>query len=298
MLALIRGKITALARDQRGFVTRQQLFALGATRSAIDHAIATGWLIPVYSGIYAIGHLPTLPQSRAFAATLACGHGAVLSHDSAAVVWGIYGRWTTPFHVTTSRKRERPGIHVHRSKLSSRDVTRQLGIPVTTPARTLLDLAPGLTEKRLTRAVNDLRHAGYLSLGDLADVLERFPRARGARRLRPFVEHPRGPTRSDFEDVFQAFCARYDLPVPLVNTTVYGFEVDAFFPVERVIVELDSWEFHASRTSFISDRDQDTTMLAHGIPTVRITWERLTGTPEREAPRLKRILAKRRAQAA
>src|SRR5438270_4123870 len=116
----MRAKVLALADRQRGYVKCQQLLALGETRHSISHAIATGRLVPDYDGVYGVGRLPAHPEDRALGAVLACGEEAVLSHDSAAVVWGIFRRWIRPFHVTAPRRRERPGIHVHRAKLTSR----------------------------------------------------------------------------------------------------------------------------------------------------------------------------------
>jgi len=285
-------RIAALAGRQRGYVTRAQLLALGVSRHQITYAIRARRLIPVYSGVYAVGHLPTLPQARAFGALLACGKGVVLSHGTAATVWGIFTRWELPFEVTAAAPHDRAGIRVHRAALTHADMTRQLGLPVTSAARTVLDVTPRLTDKALTRAVNELRRVSHLRLHELEDLLARVPRHPGRKRLLPFIERPSGPTRSEFEDAFLAFCERFGLPRPLVNTIVGGVEVDAFFPEHRLIVELDSWGFHSSRESFRSDRERDAEMLALGFRTVRITWERLIEAPEREAERLRAILAR------
>jgi hypothetical protein len=293
---MTRMEIAALAHRQRGYVTRRQLLALGESRNAIYHAIRAGRLIPAHAGVYALGHLPTLPQDRAFGALLACGSGAVLSHGTAAAVWGIYRRWTMPCEVTAPGCRRRPGIVIHRATLPPAEKTTQLGLPVTTPARTVLDISPRLSERALTRVVNDLRHT-YLRLEHLAESLDRCPRHPGVARLRPFVDAPKGPTRSEFEDAFQAFRERFGLPEALINTKVAGFEVDVYFPAERVVVQLDGWEFHSSRESFISDRDEDATLLAQDIVTVRITWERIEEKSVREARRLIKILEQRAGRA-
>lgn len=286
-------RIAEIAGRQRGYVKRRQLLALGETRQAIDYRVTVGRLIPDFAGVYAVGHLSKDPLDRAFGAVLACGDGAVLSHASAASLWGIYRHWRRPFHVTASGRRRRPGIVVHRDSLHHRDRTHQLGIPVTSPARTLLDSAPKMTQKALTRALNDLRLKGYLNVSDLVELLVRSPRHPGARRLRPFAHSEQGPTRSGFEDAFHAFTERFDLPEALVNTTLHGFEVDAYFPHQGVVVELDGWDFHSSQYSFRRDREQDAELLAHGIVTVRITWDRLIDRPEREANRLRAILEQR-----
>ena len=288
-------EIAALAKRHRGYLTRRQLLDIGLGPEAIRYRATIGRLIPVYAGVYAVGHLPTLPHDHAVGALLACGPGAVLSHGSAASLWGVFQRWEMPFEVTAPSAHTRRGIRVHRAALIRKDVRIHLGIRVTSPARTLLDNCPRLRDKALRRAVNELRLERRLRLADLAELLDRFPRNRGASRLRPFLQPPGGPTRSEFEDAFLEFAERYGLPQPLVNTRVAGREADALFSAERVIVELDGYEFHSSRDRFEGDRDDDAEMLAIGLATVRITWERMTQTPAKEAERLRRILSGRRA---
>ncbi len=286
--------VAAISHRQRGYITREQLSRLGLDPNAIVYRVRIGRLIPAHHGVYAVGHLPVSPPDRAAAAVLACGPGAALSHASAAALWD-FGRWRTPFHVTAPSNHRRPGIRVHRStSLARRDLVRQLGIRATSPARTILDCAPALGGRRLTRMVNNARIANRLRLADLADVLERFPRHPGARALLPFVQAPTGPTRSEFEDAFLIFCRRYDLPRPLINQRLAGYEVDALFAAERVVVELDGWSFHSSRASFETDRDKDADLLVVGFATVRITWERLLSSPDAEAQRLRAILGRRR----
>jgi len=287
--------IAVLAKRQRGYVTRPQLLDMGLGERAIKYRVNASRLIPVYAGVYAVGHLPTLPQDRAYGALVACGPDAVLSHGSAAALWGVFKRWEMPFEVTTTSARRRRGIRVHRAVLTRRDIRVHLGMRVTSPARMLLDVCPRLGDKTLTRAVNELRLERHLSLAEIAELLERLPRNRGAKLLRPFLHTAGGPTRSEFEDAFLEFAPRYGLPQPLVNTRVAGREVDVFFPNEGVIIELDGYRFHSSRDRFEGDRDGDAEMLAIGLVTVRITWERMTRAPAREADRLLRILAARRA---
>lgn len=287
-------QIGALAKKQRGYVRRKQLLTLGLNGDQIDYRIKTGRLIPEYAGVYAVGHVPTLPQDRAYGAVLACGPGAVLSHGSAASLWGIFRSWDFPLEVTVPTRSRRRGIRTHHAKLTRADVTIQAGIRVTSAARTLLDIAPRVRDKPLTRAVNDLGIRRHLRRRQLADVLERFPRHPGAVRLRPFAYRRGGWTRSEFEDAFVAFCERFGLPEPLINIEVAGREADAFFPVERVIVELDGYDFHSDKQTFRSDRDKDAHALALDLPTVRITDDRLKDAPEREAERLHAILARRR----
>ena len=265
-------------------------------KDAVHYWGRTGRLYRVFRGIYAVGRPPVKPIERAAAAALACGPRAALSHSSAMTLWSFWRHWDEPFDVTVTADRRPPGIRIHRcSTLQRQDITTQQGIRVTSPARTALDMASRLKPRPLNRLVNDARRAKLLTLDGLADVVTRNPGHPGARLLRPQVENLNNPTRSDGEDDFQAFCQRYGLPAPLINTPVHGFEVDAYFPAENLIVELDGWPFHSDRGSFESDRDRDATMLSHSIPTVRITYDRMDDAPDREAARLHTILAVRRA---
>ena len=286
--------IAAIAGPQHGVITRWQLLDVGLTDGAMAYRVAIGRLHRLYNGVYAVGHRPVSPYAHALAAVLACGPGAALSHGSAATLWGITKHWQSPLEVTARSARRRPRLHIHRSTtLTRRDVTRHYGIPVTTPARTLLDNTDRLADTVLARAVNDLRLARYLSLADLADLLARHPHTRAANRLCEHLAHPqRPPTRSEFEDAFLPFAKRYGLPAPQVNTRVAGHEADILFPAHKLVVELDSWQYHSGREQFERDRDRDPDLLAAGIVTVRLTWERFSLTPEREAERLHAILAR------
>lgn len=285
--------IGRLAGRQRGYVTRAQLVELGLGPGAIKSRIKMCRLVVVHRSVYAVGHAPQAFTDRAYAAVLACGPRAVLSHGSAASLWGILERWWEPFEVIVDTARRRPGVRTHRATLARADVHRHLGIRVTSPARTLFDNAPRLTTKALTRAVNELRIARRLKLEHLAELAVRLPRHPGASRIGPLIEIRRGPTRSELEDAFAAFGKRFDLPPYEFNARIAGYEVDVLFPKQRVIVELDGYEFHGTRQAFERDRERDATTLAAGHVTVRMTWERLTKQPENEAERLHAILADR-----
>jgi predicted transcriptional regulator of viral defense system len=293
----IEKRMAALARKQHGYVTRRQLLNLGLGRRAIVYRVATGSLISVYAGVYAVGHIPLGQESRAHAAVLACGDGTVLSHGSAAALWKYVKHWPRHFEVIAPVDRRRKGIKVHRSRtLTRRDITRELGVPVTSPARTLFDIAPRFkTDAALRRLVNDARLTRTFHLSDLRKLLIRHPRHPATKRLAQFVKARGGPTRSEFEDRFIAFARDYGLPAPITNTHVAGHEADVLFPEQRVIVELDGWDFHSDRGAFESDRDRDADRLAAGFLTVRITTERFEGAPAREAKRLHKILRLRAA---
>jgi hypothetical protein len=285
--------IAAIAGPQQGLITTRQLLELGLSRGAIAHRIRVGRLHCVFRGVYAVGHAALPPNARALAAVLACGPGAVLSHGSAATLWGIDKHWRAPLEVTTRAcRRSDDRLHTHRSRtLTPRDITHHFGIPVTSPARTLFDNAYRLTDRELARAVNELRLERVLWRDDLAGLVDRHPNTRAVKRLCNHLERWEDhPTRSPFEDDFRAFAKRYGLPEPLINTKVTGKEADVFFPEHKLVVELDGWDTHSSRSQFESDRDRDADRLAAGIATVRLTRQRFDNAPEREAARLKAIL--------
>ncbi len=227
------------------------------------------------------------------AAVLACGPGAALSHLAAGALWEMGPRWPPTLDVTVTTNRRPEGIRLHRSPtLTDQDLTTHFGIPVTSPARTVLDLAELLDGASLARAVNESRLQEWLRLGDLAAILDRSP-GRATARLRPFVQHADGPTRSTFENAFLAFTERYGLPRPEVNQRIAGYEVDMLWRDQRLIVELDSRTHHDGDGPFERDRDRDADLLAAGFRVVRVTWRRLTHEPEREARRLTALLAAR-----
>jgi hypothetical protein len=288
-----------VAGRQGGNITRPQLLALGLDDDAIAYRVKIGRLYRVYRGVYAVGRPPRTPLERASAAVLACGPGAALSHGSAMVLWGYWRRWEQPLEVVVPGDRRVPGIRVHRSKtLRWRDLRTQDGIRVTSPARTMFDISPRLDDAGLKRNVNKALGSLWLNESDLVEVVTRLHHLPPARRIAPLVGLPGTPTRSPWEDEFPDFCAAHGLPTPVMGAVICGYIVDAVFPSEKVIVELDSWEFHKTRIAFETDRERDAETLAAGYPTVRMTWERIHNAPGREAARLRTILARRRRAAA
>lgn len=269
------GEIAHLAEQQHGHLTRAQLLALGVASSTIAHWVATGGLVRVHTGVYALGYRRVEPVARAMAAVLAAGPGAVLSHDSALALWGLR-RWPPVPEVIAPRCVRRPGIRAHRSTtLTAADTTKQLGVPVTRVARAIDDIRPRLTQRQYVRLVNDARLQHLISADEAAERLG----------------HGRNPTRSALEDDFQRWITDYDIPQPLINARVGDHEVDALWPVEMVIGELDHPATHSDPTTFREDRRRDRVNRELGYETVRLTREDFTAE---EAERLKRLLLSRR----
>jgi hypothetical protein len=287
--------VPQLASKQQGNVTRQQLLECGLDDNAIGHRVRLGGLHREHTGVYSVGRPAVTPLERAGAAVLACGQGGALSHGSAMTLWGFWRRWDERFEVTVPGDRRRPGIAVHRSStLAWRDLTTHVGIRVTSPARTVFDVAPRLDDKALKRTLNNALHTQWLTEEPLAELVTRCAHLPAGRRIAPLIGLPGTPTRSGWEDDFPAFCENHGLPTPVMGARVHGYIVDALFPAERLIVELDSWEFHRDAIAFQTDRERDADTLAYGFNTVRITYKRIHQAPRKEATRLRAIL---RAQA-
>lgn len=294
--------ILALAATHGWHVTRVELQSLGITRNQINHRIRRGFLIPVYAGVYAVGHLPTVPRDFAHGALLAAGPGAALCGPSAAYFWQITPTWSQQIHVAITAHRRPRGLIVHRITNLLPVDTRILEGPnlrLTSRARTLLDVAPGLTQKQLTKKVNDQRFDHNLSLLALNDVVMRCPRHPGATPLKRVIEQaPDQPYRSPWEMEWPEYADRYNIPdydmnVPLAR----GVIADVVIRPRVVIIELDGWGLHGLRTSFTKDRRRDRDVYAElGIPTFRITRDDVKNEPAQTARTLLRIIARRRAE--
>jgi very-short-patch-repair endonuclease len=283
------------ASGQHGVLSRAQLLDAGIDDERIRYRLKIGRLHRLHRGVYAVGFVSSSPLTRAMAAVLACGPDAVLSHRSAAALWEFGARWRGPVEVTTGSKRQRHGVIAHRSQtLAPGDLTVHQAIPVTTVARTVVDLAHVLGERALERAVNDARLAGRLRVEDLALLLDRLPIRKGTARLAALLAHDDAPTRSAFEDEFLRFARRHDLPRPQVNQRIAGYEVDMVWRPQRLIAELDGRRFHAHPRAFEADRKRDAYLVAAGYRVVRVTWRRLVGEPEREAGLFRELLGQGR----
>ncbi len=284
-----------LAARQSGNFTRAQLLVIGLSSEAIKARLRTGTFAARYHGVYCQAPARQDAQALIHAAVLAGGPTAVASHASAAWLWGFLPHYQPPPELSLPTGDRRPRhILTHRCpSLAPRDLTHQHAVPTTTRARTLLDLAPRLTAKQLTRLVNDQRREGYVRPRALKDVLDRNPLHPGTKVLRPFVENPRNPTDSPFEDAFLAFVKEYNLPIPQSNISLHGRKVDVFYPEATLIVELDGLEFHDDQDAFRDDRERDTENLKQGLATMRMTTDRLELNPAYEADRLMEIYNRR-----
>jgi very-short-patch-repair endonuclease len=286
--------MSRLVARQLGHISRVQLLGLGVSPEVIRGRLQRGDLIAVHAGVYAIGHVPRHAHCRAVAAVLACGDGAALSHAAAAALWDVLD-WPATLEVTAPRQHRRPGLTTHRSKTRTRrDVRTRHGVRVTSPARTVVDLQPRLSDARLQRVTNDLRIAGHLNATAFTELCSRSARVDALLGDGDGDGRPGRATRSGLEDRFRAFVTRHRLPMPEVNAILDPItrrEVDALYRAQRLIVEIDSWEFHRDRAAFERDRAKDARALAAGYTTLRITDRRLTRGGAEEAATIRRILA-------
>jgi very-short-patch-repair endonuclease len=275
--------ISWFANRQHGAVGRWQLLAAGAGARAIDHRVARGQLLPVHHGVYAVGHRNLSRLGRWMAAILACGPGALLSHCSAAALWGMRPSAATRIDVTIhGGPRKRAGIVVHRGALPSDEITEHQGIPVTTVSRTLLDLASQIGAQALECA---LREADVLRLTDdhgLEDLLARYPRKRGAKAIRAALtelQAGQGRTKRELEARFKSLLFAENLPRPEFNATLEldgtTIEPDCLWRKQRLIVELDSHAYHRTRAAFEADRERDRILTRAGYRVIRVTWKQL-----------------------
>lgn len=278
-----------------GWSPRGQLIALGLTRDAIDGRVARCVLLPLYRGVYALGHKALSIRGRWMAAVLAGGPDAVLSHRDAAALWGVRRVSGTRIDVTAPKRSRAPrGITLHRAKLAPEDRTTRDNISTTRLARTFLDLA---ALSRLDAVVRALEEAERLRLIDMRQVDATLQRANGhpgSGKLTQAIKayEPRHlRTRSDLERAFVQLCANAGLPKPQVNARLGAYEVDALWPEQRLIVELDAYRTHGSRRSFENDRIRDATLLAAGYRTLRVTGLRLEREPGAVGRAIARLLA-------
>lgn len=287
----------AMAARQHGVVTRRQLIEAGVPAHRVDRRVNARRLRTVHAGVYLVGPLEA-PRAREMAAALACGPGGVVSHGSAAWLWGQAGAGrpapAPPHVIARGADCRRGGIVVHRIlTLRADESTRLDGIPVTTPARTLLDLAATMTSRELERALAETIALRLARPKGIRAVLDRHPRSPGAGVLRGLLDAGEAParTRSEAEERLLALVREAGLPMPLVNARVEGFEVDFLWPDARLVVEVDGHAFHGSTPAVERDRRRDARLLAAGYRVLRLTWSQIHDEPLPTLAALVRALA-------
>ena len=287
--------VAKVAGLQRGLISHGQLRAIGLGRGAIEHRLANGRLHRVRRGVYQVGHSAAPPMAREIAALLAHGPGSVLSHRTAAVLWQLLSPSNGPVSVTIVGRDcgRRPGVRHHRvRRVATADLGRRAGLPVTAPARTLLDLASVTAPRELERAANEAFVRQLANMGDLRSLLERSRGRPGSPALRRLVDELEGPslTRSEAEERMRTLLRGSGLPLPDTNVRVGPYEIDMLWREERLAVEIDGFAFHSTRSAFERDRCRDADLQARGLKVMRVTWRQIVDDPVATLVRIARLL--------
>jgi very-short-patch-repair endonuclease len=295
-------RVAATAARQHGLVTTAQLLAAGIVPDTITAWVRRGQLHRVHRGVYSVGHRALGNEGWLLAAVLAIGSDAAISHLSAGRLWGVVRdrinvRRSAVDVASPRRVRRRPDIRTHHAPgLDCGDRMVFGRIPITTPARTLLDLAGLLPEDRLRRAVRQAEVERLVNRHDLRFQLSRAPAGRPASsRLAAVIAIGPAPTRSELEDRTLDLLLRHDFPRPLVNVHVQAlhrsFEVDFLFPELRLVLETDGDRYHGTRLAREADAQRQADLEAAGYRVVRLNWRQVTREQDQTVRRLRRIVA-------
>lgn len=273
-----------IAARQLGLITAAQLHAAGVGRGSIEWRLANGLLHRVFRGVYLVGH--EVPAAGAFelAAVIACGEGAVVSHRSAAALWGLARKPGGEVEVTVAGRdcRSRDGLRVHGvERLSPKDRGHKSGIPVTSPARTVVDYAATAGATEVERAIAEAFALRLTSETQIIAAADRVPNRAGVALVRAILGQPGGAkhTRSGGERAMLRLIRACKLPVPLVNHEVAGWNADFLWPEERLIVEVDGYPYHGHRAAFERDHRRDIAHKNAGYEVLRFTARQLDEEP-------------------
>ena len=292
------GSVWSLARRQHGVVTHAQLSDLGYRPDAIHHRLDRGRLHTVHRGVYALGRPELGRLGELMAAVLAAGDDALLSHESGAELLGA-GPRCDPIHVTVmpARSPRVPGIVVHRRQVAARERGFCDGIPVTSPARTLCDLATRISADALERSVNEADKHGVIDPEALRMELERMGGRPGVRALRALLDRDTFTlTDSGLERLFRPIARAAGLPPPQTQQRVNGFRVDFFWLELGLVVETDGLRYHRTAAQQARALTRDHEHFRRGLLPLRFSHSQIALQPDqvREALEegLRRCLAR------
>jgi predicted transcriptional regulator of viral defense system len=289
-------RIAELAERQHGVVALRQLIAMGLTGKAVESRLHRGRLHRIHRGTYAVGHRVLGPDGRRMAVVLAAGPDAVLSHHSAADLWGLRLSSRRLHEVSVPRRVRIPDIQAHEAGLPDDEIATVRGIPVTTVPRTILDLAATRPLREVARLIHEAEVKRLWDELSLWDLLARYPRRSGTRTVRrALAERDMGVPRNVFEDTFLAFIHRHGLPRPETNAWLQlgdkRYEVDCLWRSQRLIVELDGRAAHDTARAFELDREKDRRLRVAGWNPIRVTWRALQEQPRQLVEDLAALLS-------
>jgi very-short-patch-repair endonuclease len=287
-------RLWRLAERQHWVVGLRQLKTLGFTDAAVTHLISDGRLYRLHRGTYAVGNPRTSVRGRWMAAVIAVGSGVLPSRGGGAVGAEDERPEGDRRDCDRQSRRRRRGITVHVTRdLHPDDCTKIDGIPVTSLARTLLDLAEVVSPTQLHRAFEEAERLQILDMRSIHAVLERSNGRRGAAKLRALLDYDpstAAQTRSELERLFLDFVRARELPPPSVNVMVAGYEVDAYWRQAKLVIELDSYSHHGHRSAFERDRTKQAELRLAGYEVLRLTHHKLTREAEWVAATILRFL--------
>jgi very-short-patch-repair endonuclease len=289
-------QVAVIAARQFGVVTLPQLRSCGLDVGAIKYRVTLGRLQRLWRGVYAFGHQELRREGRLIAAVFACGPGAVLSNRTAAAQWELLASARAAIDVTVrarGTRSKRPGIDLHCvRRLDAEDVTEVAGLPVTTVARTLVDLCAVVNDRLVEKALEQAYVLRLLTPGAIEQALERA-QGRKTRALRLLMARERRAstvTRSELEERFLELLRRGGLPEPEVNACLHGYEVDFLWREQRRVIEVDGYAFHSTRQAATRDRRKDNDLELTGFRVTRFTSDQVLHEPEDTLARVRRVV--------
>lgn len=277
--------VAEIAAAQEGNVTRKQLRQAGLSDREIDHRIARKRLHRVHRGVFLPGHAVPPERAPQRAAVLTLGENAYLSYRSALEQYGVLPPSDGPIDVTVIGccRRSRDGIRVHRTtRIAPEDLGTLDGLPITSPARALLDFADEATPRELAGAVNEAHVQQLTTPDELRAILQRTPGRRGAALLRATLDRHDGPdtTHDGGEKLLQALLKRARLPKPTTNQRLNGYEVDFLYEDAKLVIEIDSGKFHGTPAAVDRDRRKDAHLRRLGYTVLRYSYHQIADEPE------------------
>jgi very-short-patch-repair endonuclease len=278
---VVEHAIARIARRQDNVITGDQLRATGLGRGAVAHRVKARTIQRMHKNVYLLGPAPPTPMARARGAVMACGDDAVVSHRSAACLFGLLPDIAGDVEITVAGRNpgDHPGIKLHRvTTLPRQDVTKVRGFKVTSIARTICDLAATESDHATEQAFQEALYRDIVTDTAVKAVLAREPTRRGAPTIRRLISDPR-LTRSEKERRLLKLIASAQLPAPLTNAPLHGYRADMYWPSHALVVEFDGWQAHGHRRAFESNRKRDQVMVAHGIRVLRVTDRHLEDEP-------------------
>lgn len=296
--------VASIAAEQHGQVSTRQLLACGLESKGITRRVRAGRLHRVHRGVYAVGHPALTLHARFSAAVLACGVDCALSHVSAAALWGFLAWEDRAPEVTVvgSSTRAIAGVRIHRARtFDERDVLRRHAIRVTSPARTLLDLAVVLRPHALRTAARRAQAEKRVNVRQLAEILARGNGHHGVGALRAIVADGPAPTRSELEDILLDLLDGANIERPELNAPLIvdrrRIVPDCLWRDRRLVIEADGRIWHDDPLTRRNDADKQAMLEAHGYRVMRVTWRQIAEQPQQTLARVSRALGAQRQRA-